>query len=51
VPSGADADGLPLSLQILGPRFGEAGVFRAARAFEREVGWTVAPGFRGAGVA
>jgi len=50
VPSGADADGLPLSLQILGPRFGEAGVFRAARAFEREVGWTVAPSFRGAGV-
>ncbi|MEO6192375.1 MAG: Asp-tRNA(Asn)/Glu-tRNA(Gln) amidotransferase subunit GatA [Thermoanaerobaculia bacterium] len=51
VPSGADADGLPLSLQILGPRFGEAGVFRAARAFEREVGWAVAPTFRGAGVA
>ena len=50
VPSGADAGGLPLSLQILGPRFGEAAVFRAARAFEREVGWTVAPGFRGAGV-
>jgi len=48
VPSGADSDGLPLSLQILGPRFGEAGMFRAARAFEREMGWTVAPGFRGA---
>jgi aspartyl-tRNA(Asn)/glutamyl-tRNA(Gln) amidotransferase subunit A len=46
VPSGAGEDGLPLSLQILGPRFGEAAVFRAARAFEREVGWTVAPGFR-----
>ncbi|HTG36309.1 MAG TPA: Asp-tRNA(Asn)/Glu-tRNA(Gln) amidotransferase subunit GatA [Thermoanaerobaculia bacterium] len=51
VPSGADSDGLPLSLQILGPRFGEAGVFRAARAFERAVGWTVAPTFRGAEVA
>jgi aspartyl-tRNA(Asn)/glutamyl-tRNA(Gln) amidotransferase subunit A len=48
VPSGADAEGLPLSLQILGPRFGEAEMFRAARAFEREVGWTVAPSFRGA---
>jgi aspartyl-tRNA(Asn)/glutamyl-tRNA(Gln) amidotransferase subunit A len=51
VPSGADADGLPLSLQILGPRFGEAEVFRAARAFERAASWTVAPSFRGAGVA
>jgi aspartyl-tRNA(Asn)/glutamyl-tRNA(Gln) amidotransferase subunit A len=51
VPSGADADGLPLSLQILGPRFGEAEVFRAARAFERAANWTVAPSFRGAGVA
>ena len=38
VPSGAGADGLPLSLQILGPRFGEAAVFRAARAFERKDG-------------
>src|SRR3954451_14422540 len=48
VPSGTDADGLPLSLQILGRPFDEAGVFRAARAFEREMGWVVAPGFRGA---
>jgi aspartyl-tRNA(Asn)/glutamyl-tRNA(Gln) amidotransferase subunit A len=51
VPSGTDAGGLPLSLQILGPRFGEAEVFRAARAFERAAGWTVAPGFRGAEAA
>ena len=50
VPSGADGAGLPLSLQIVGRRFGEAEVFRAARAFEREVGWVVAPGFRGAEV-
>jgi aspartyl-tRNA(Asn)/glutamyl-tRNA(Gln) amidotransferase subunit A len=48
VPSGTDADGLPLSLQILGRPFDEAGMFRAARAFEREMGWVVAPGFRGA---
>jgi aspartyl-tRNA(Asn)/glutamyl-tRNA(Gln) amidotransferase subunit A len=48
VPSGTDADGLPLSLQILGRSFDEAGMFRAARAFEREMGWVVAPGFRGA---
>ena len=50
VPSGLSGAGLPLSLQIIGRRFGEAEVFRAARAFEREAGWTVAPGFRGAGV-
>jgi aspartyl-tRNA(Asn)/glutamyl-tRNA(Gln) amidotransferase subunit A len=48
VPSGTDADGLPLSLQILGRPFDEAGMFRAARAFERAMGWVVAPGFRGA---
>jgi aspartyl-tRNA(Asn)/glutamyl-tRNA(Gln) amidotransferase subunit A len=50
VPSGVGEDGLPLSLQILGRRFAEAEVFRAGRAFEREVTWVVAPGFRGAGV-
>jgi aspartyl-tRNA(Asn)/glutamyl-tRNA(Gln) amidotransferase subunit A len=47
VPSGADDDGLPLSLQIMGRPFAEATVFRAARAFEREVGWSVAPTFKG----
>ncbi|MFY9820709.1 MAG: Asp-tRNA(Asn)/Glu-tRNA(Gln) amidotransferase subunit GatA [Thermoanaerobaculia bacterium] len=51
VPSGADDGGdagLPLSLQIMGRPFAEATVFRVARAFEREVGWSVAPAFRGA---
>src|SRR5947199_131009 len=48
VPSGTDADGLPLSLQILGRPLGEAGMLRAARSFAREMGWVVAPGFRGA---
>ncbi len=48
VPSGSDDGGLPLSLQIMGRPFAEATVFRAARAFEREVGWSVAPTFRGA---
>ena len=51
VPSGAGANGLPLSLQILGPRFAEAEVFRAARAFERATAWTVAPTFQNAGAA
>jgi aspartyl-tRNA(Asn)/glutamyl-tRNA(Gln) amidotransferase subunit A len=49
VPSGSDAEGLPLSLQIVGRPFDEATVFRAARAFEREAAWRVAPSFRGAG--
>ncbi|HVR10116.1 MAG TPA: Asp-tRNA(Asn)/Glu-tRNA(Gln) amidotransferase subunit GatA [Thermoanaerobaculia bacterium] len=48
VPSGFDRRGLPLSLQIMGRPFEEATVFRAARAFERQVGWQVAPSFRGA---
>jgi aspartyl-tRNA(Asn)/glutamyl-tRNA(Gln) amidotransferase subunit A len=51
VPSGADDEGLPLSLQVMGRPFDEATVFRAARAFEREAGWQVAPSFRGAEAA
>ena len=35
VPSGRDADGLPLGLQILGPHLGESAVLHAARVFER----------------
>jgi aspartyl-tRNA(Asn)/glutamyl-tRNA(Gln) amidotransferase subunit A len=50
VPSGCDGQGLPLSLQIMGRPFEEATVFRAARAFERQIGWQVAPRFRGAEV-
>jgi len=50
VPSGLDGQGLPLSLQIMGRPFEEATVFRAARAFERQIGWQVAPRFRGAEV-
>jgi aspartyl-tRNA(Asn)/glutamyl-tRNA(Gln) amidotransferase subunit A len=48
VPSGLDSQGLPLSLQITGRAFDEATVFRAARAFEREIAWRVAPTFQGA---
>jgi aspartyl-tRNA(Asn)/glutamyl-tRNA(Gln) amidotransferase subunit A len=47
VPSGFDDRGLPLSLQIMARPFDEATMFRAARAFEREVAWSVAPAFRG----
>jgi aspartyl-tRNA(Asn)/glutamyl-tRNA(Gln) amidotransferase subunit A len=51
VPSGFDERGLPLSLQIMGRPFDEATVFRAARAFEKQVAWQVAPAFRGAETA
>jgi aspartyl-tRNA(Asn)/glutamyl-tRNA(Gln) amidotransferase subunit A len=50
VPTGLDDRGLPLSLQVMGRAFDESTVFRAARAVEREVAWTVAPTFRGAEV-
>jgi aspartyl-tRNA(Asn)/glutamyl-tRNA(Gln) amidotransferase subunit A len=43
VPSAADERGLPLSVQVMAPRFAEALLLRAARAFEREAGWRVAP--------
>jgi aspartyl-tRNA(Asn)/glutamyl-tRNA(Gln) amidotransferase subunit A len=39
VPSGFSGEGLPLSLQIMGPHFGERALFRAAGAFERETGY------------
>ena len=34
VPSGLTRRGLPLGVQVLGPRFGEEAIFAAARAFE-----------------
>src|SRR5260370_702081 len=43
VPSGFDGQGLPLSLQIMGRPVEEATVFRAARAFQRQVGRAGAP--------
>jgi aspartyl-tRNA(Asn)/glutamyl-tRNA(Gln) amidotransferase subunit A len=36
VPSGFAANGLPLSLQLMAPHFGERAMFRAAAAYERE---------------
>ncbi len=36
LPSGLDDDGLPLSLQVTGPAFGEATMLGLALAFERE---------------
>jgi aspartyl-tRNA(Asn)/glutamyl-tRNA(Gln) amidotransferase subunit A len=37
LPSGFSREGLPLGIQVLGPRFGEETVFAAAAAFEREL--------------
>ncbi len=39
VPCGFTAAGLPVGLQIIGPLYGEALVFRAARAFEAVHPW------------
>jgi aspartyl-tRNA(Asn)/glutamyl-tRNA(Gln) amidotransferase subunit A len=39
VPSGLTRGGLPLGVQVLGPRFGEEAVFAAARAFEERAGF------------
>ena len=47
VPSGLDDRGLPLSLQVMGRSFDEAGIFRLCRAFEREAAFELAPTFRG----
>jgi aspartyl-tRNA(Asn)/glutamyl-tRNA(Gln) amidotransferase subunit A len=47
VPSGFSSEGLPLSLQIMGPHFGERSLFRAASFFEKETGyWRRKPGLR-----
>ncbi len=35
LPGGLDADGLPIGLQLLGPAFSEAALFRIARALEQ----------------
>jgi aspartyl-tRNA(Asn)/glutamyl-tRNA(Gln) amidotransferase subunit A len=39
IPSGFTSTGLPIGLQIAGPRFGEGRVFRFAHAFEQATDW------------
>jgi aspartyl-tRNA(Asn)/glutamyl-tRNA(Gln) amidotransferase subunit A len=39
IPSGFTSAGLPIGLQIAGPRFGEERVFRFAHAFEQATDW------------
>jgi aspartyl-tRNA(Asn)/glutamyl-tRNA(Gln) amidotransferase subunit A len=40
MPTGFDAQGLPIAAQLVGRPFDEATLFRMARAFERETGFT-----------
>ncbi len=42
VPCGADAEGLPIGLQLLGPAFGEERVLRVGHAFEQTTDWHLA---------
>jgi aspartyl-tRNA(Asn)/glutamyl-tRNA(Gln) amidotransferase subunit A len=46
VPSGLDASGLPLGLQVLGRAFDEETVFRVAAALEAAAGFDALPGLR-----
>ncbi|QIO24860.1 amidase (plasmid) [Haloarcula sp. JP-L23] len=39
VPAGTDDDGIPVGLQVVGPRFGDETVLTASAAFEREQPW------------
>jgi aspartyl-tRNA(Asn)/glutamyl-tRNA(Gln) amidotransferase subunit A len=39
IPAGFTADGLPLSLQLVGHPFQEATLYRIAHAYERATGW------------
>ena len=39
LPCGLTAEGLPVALQIVGPRYGDALVLRASRAFEAAYPW------------
>ncbi len=39
VPAGFGTGGLPVGLQIMGPRWSDALTLRAAAVFERELGW------------
>jgi aspartyl-tRNA(Asn)/glutamyl-tRNA(Gln) amidotransferase subunit A len=44
IPVGLAADGLPVGMQIVGPRFSEALILRASRAFERAAPFSAKPG-------
>ena len=39
LPNGIDRAGMPLSMQIVGPRLGEAAIIRAAGAYQSVTDW------------
>ena len=39
VPAGMSADGLPLAVQLMGKRFGDAVVLQAGAAFQAATEW------------
>jgi aspartyl-tRNA(Asn)/glutamyl-tRNA(Gln) amidotransferase subunit A len=44
IPTGFDANGLPMSVQLIGAPFSEARLLRVARALERELDfWSARP--------
>jgi aspartyl-tRNA(Asn)/glutamyl-tRNA(Gln) amidotransferase subunit A len=43
VPAGFDANGVPLGVQLVGPRGADDRVLGLARAYQRESGWRYAP--------
>ena len=38
LPCGLDSRGLPIGVQLVGPRFGEKTILQAARAYEKACG-------------
>ena len=44
VPTGLDDDGLPLGMQVMGPRAGDATTLAVAAAYERLAPWAELPG-------
>jgi aspartyl-tRNA(Asn)/glutamyl-tRNA(Gln) amidotransferase subunit A len=52
LPMGFSAAGMPLSLQLAGPAFGEAAVVRAGDAFQQATDWHLrVPSTLGIGIA
>ena len=37
IPCGVDAQGMPIGMQLIGPRFGEEAILNAAYTFEQKI--------------